>query len=610
MKTLLSSTVIAAIVSALVTFMTTRKQTSAEYVTSDRRKWREEIRGIAEALDGANYIQTLKLLNKLKVRINAYGEYAIKSVRCDSYIWELIHDIEDNRPLGEELRTKQRQMIQYLSLMLKYDWERSKSEIRGDISSVCGWFLVVISLIGFSIHGYFFKEDALLGVERNYVINCTWISIALFIGVLLVKWLLKKINCSSRMNEGKILDSLAKALCEALIAIAGSALLIYLGEEFCTKVETIPNITGEIRYIFYTINSVGFVILMIRNMEKVQQEYYLGKAVRKIQEPKQEEKHQEVNQGKLIEKKAIISKKVMCGCIVTFVLLTVGAFIVKNPAVDTFLTEHIGELPNALKVSDDGKLNVGDMLNIEVTLLVSAVATLAIVVAFLQTRYLGANYKYWFFKKRIYCLLPQEMIVIMLLAIAETGIAQIFENGIIALVCFGISWWMFICLHCRVYVAVIKVSRMFEKLNKKICSSEIDSRIKWCDSVYKKLYKDERKKDEHNSYLYEEAGIILNMIETYAEYSKELTDNEKKKELEEMRKNLFYILWNRISIEASFVGEKGKIWTGSRDEEELKLVKDIIKKSGKFVHAAGEEKDITAKSYLWERLKDQIYIRE
>lgn len=161
MEIIFSSTVIAALVSAFVTFWTNGKKASAEYVTADRRKWREEIREIAEKLDGANYHETIRQLNRLKVRINAYGEYLFQCERYDSHIWELIHEMEEQKPLGEELQKKQRQMIQYLSLMLKFDWERSKSEIKGDIFGICGWLLVVVSLVGYALHGYFFKEELL-----------------------------------------------------------------------------------------------------------------------------------------------------------------------------------------------------------------------------------------------------------------------------------------------------------------------------------------------------------------------------------------------------------------------------------------------------------------
>lgn len=112
------------------------------------------------------------------------------------------------------------------------------------------------------------------------------------------------------------------------------------------------------------------------------------------------------------------------------------------------------------------------------TLLLGAVTTLAIITSFLQTRYLGANYKYWLFKERIYHLLPQEMLVIMLSATLGTAVAYLFENKMAAFLCLLVSWWMFLWLHCRIYAAVIKVSKMFVKLEQKLCKGNIETQKK------------------------------------------------------------------------------------------------------------------------------------
>ena len=70
---LLSSAVIAAILSGIISFLISRRQETLQYITGERKEWREKIREIAYNLNGANYKDTLKLLTELKVRINAFG---------------------------------------------------------------------------------------------------------------------------------------------------------------------------------------------------------------------------------------------------------------------------------------------------------------------------------------------------------------------------------------------------------------------------------------------------------------------------------------------------------------------------------------------------------
>ncbi len=144
--TVFGSAVIAAIFSGLLSYIISRKQGSLQYITAERKEWREEIRIIASNLYGASYKETLQLLTELKVRINAFGNKGV-SVRYskDAHIWELINDIEEKKPKNNILVLKQKQLIEFLSLLLKDDWERAKKEVKGDVYGIIGLFLFVIS---------------------------------------------------------------------------------------------------------------------------------------------------------------------------------------------------------------------------------------------------------------------------------------------------------------------------------------------------------------------------------------------------------------------------------------------------------------------------------
>ena len=563
MGEVLSSGLIAAVVSAIVTLVTSRKKLSIEYVTGDRRQWREEIRKIADALNGSSYAGTLKQLNKLKVRINAYGEYAIKSTRCDSHIWELIHEIEEKPLSGEELQKKQRMMVQYLSLMLKYDWERCKNEVKGDLYSICGWTLIVLSLIAYGLHGIVLGENVLSQENRYEYVFVNFLIAVLMLGMIsILKWLVGKITGSEAKYWGSMLELYIFYALEGILVIVIAALWgFFLKQGYDSALlqneeMNIAAIVINIKGMCFVFNMSGLYLLAIRNMEKEQQEYYLGKAVCEIQKAAQGEKGMgkkgmgEKGMGEMLEKKEIISKKIIIGGIIVVVLLAVLVFIMEWKGTRTFLTQHLGEATVWIQTIEE--INIGNMMAIETALLIGAVTALAFIITFLQTRYLGANYKYWIFKERIYKLLPQEMIVMMLFAIAGTGIGYLFKNGFIALVCYGVSWWMFILLLQRVYIAVVKVSRMFEKLNKKICNGNVETRKKWCDSIYKKLYYLEKNDGTHNSYIEEEKITIKNLIKTYEGIKKETPNDEVKKDAEEKCKELQQILAYIVKCEDEY----------------------------------------------------------
>lgn len=138
--------VIAAIISGIISFFVAKKERSLKYITDERKKWREEIRIIVEELVEADHEKVLMVLAKLKVRINAFGivqDYYSK----DSHIWEVISKIEHERLGEEELLVLKRQLMEYLSLLLKLDWEKSKKEVRGTLFNVIKWLCFAVSII-------------------------------------------------------------------------------------------------------------------------------------------------------------------------------------------------------------------------------------------------------------------------------------------------------------------------------------------------------------------------------------------------------------------------------------------------------------------------------
>ena len=128
---ILTSTVIAAAISLLANVYTSRRTANLKYITEERQKWREEIRKIAEDIVDCPRDEIKKHLTKLKVRINANGKLKKGSYYEDSHIWKLIHDIENSNICNECFEGKKEILINSLSLLLKYDWERQKREVLG-----------------------------------------------------------------------------------------------------------------------------------------------------------------------------------------------------------------------------------------------------------------------------------------------------------------------------------------------------------------------------------------------------------------------------------------------------------------------------------------------
>ena len=108
--TLLGSTVIATVFSGLISYIISRRQENLQYITAERKEWREKMREIACQLHGASYQKTLRILTELKTRINAFGnrKISIKYVD-DAHIWKVINELEDNKTNTRGLINKQKQ---------------------------------------------------------------------------------------------------------------------------------------------------------------------------------------------------------------------------------------------------------------------------------------------------------------------------------------------------------------------------------------------------------------------------------------------------------------------------------------------------------------------
>lgn len=178
--TIVGSAVISTAISAMVAYVTSKKQNDLQYITSERKEWRESIRKLTERLHGAGYKKTLQVLAELKVRINALGNGEEKRYNKDSHIWALINEIEEKELPKEILSLKQKQLIEYLSLLLKSDWERSKREVRGDVLRLVSILFMGGAFLYYAINAFDYNQNK----ENIWVWTACMIMIFLFIVLL------------------------------------------------------------------------------------------------------------------------------------------------------------------------------------------------------------------------------------------------------------------------------------------------------------------------------------------------------------------------------------------------------------------------------------------
>ncbi|GLB27264.1 hypothetical protein LXJ15735_35050 [Lacrimispora xylanolytica] len=130
---ILSSTVITVLITSIFAFIQNRKSNSLQYITLERKEWREQVRSISDEISMSESESISRILDKLKVRINAYGSNYKFDIFNDSHIWRLI-DLTKKAAVtsAADFQECKELLINSISLLLKYDWDRSKREVIGE----------------------------------------------------------------------------------------------------------------------------------------------------------------------------------------------------------------------------------------------------------------------------------------------------------------------------------------------------------------------------------------------------------------------------------------------------------------------------------------------
>lgn len=224
-KTILTSSVIAAIISGVFAIIQQKNSTTARYVIEQREEWREKIRDLADEIFFGNTDTMKKSLIKLKTRINPYGyfyEYEqpkdtdkkskettnVNYYLNDGHILKII----DKLMINEDIDKNKKLLVDYLSLLIKFDWERAKIESTINKKQV---FSIVLEFLALFLLIFYFSP-----ITRSNIIY-----IAIFVVVYLLPYFIQ-MSQSSNLNIMKKTDSVSMDKCFLMQIIFYSSLIV------------------------------------------------------------------------------------------------------------------------------------------------------------------------------------------------------------------------------------------------------------------------------------------------------------------------------------------------------------------------------------------------
>ena len=149
---ILGSSAFGVVVTLVFNWMQNRRTASLNYITDERKKWREKIRTISAQIErcdfqGTDELRIEQYLVQLQMNINPYGSVYKENnsyyYKRDAYLWDAIDEIK-NAPNKELFDKNKELLLRYLSFMLKMDWERSKKEVKNFSTMKILWILTVV----------------------------------------------------------------------------------------------------------------------------------------------------------------------------------------------------------------------------------------------------------------------------------------------------------------------------------------------------------------------------------------------------------------------------------------------------------------------------------
>lgn len=258
LEMLLGSALITAIFSGMISYIISRREGRLQYITGERSAWRRQIRKIALKLEGASYEKTLKALCELELRINAFGNDNDKgSYFNDVHIWKIINELEKEEPSEQVLALKQKQLIEYLSLLLKVDWERSKKEVRGKKYNSVSYVIFLCTAIYFI---FSYLDGRTLELESFSTMG-TYILIVVFLTALIDEILeeksiaILKVSVDENPQKSKFIKKVA---CYGWECVRVFLLTIIYISVLCLAFENTENLINMVFLTFLYLIGLGY----------------------------------------------------------------------------------------------------------------------------------------------------------------------------------------------------------------------------------------------------------------------------------------------------------------------------------------------------------------
>ena len=249
--TIIGSSAFIGIVTLILNWAQNRKNNSLNYITEERKVWREKIREIAAGIEKCKYQgkeenNIEQYLSRLEMNINPYGRTFQTDYAIDGHVWNVIEEIRRSDSENRFIQNR-KLLLEYLSLMLKEDWERSKGEVRGysDIMIyVCMESIVAILYSLFYI--YVLKLESVSVLFGVLLLNIFTLLLIKIIFVDEVNYLVRN------SNRGRIKDFIKREKKKkAIIIFYVASIIFYLFVNAKMINQFYPNmIVKEIQYLY------------------------------------------------------------------------------------------------------------------------------------------------------------------------------------------------------------------------------------------------------------------------------------------------------------------------------------------------------------------------
>lgn len=144
-NTAITAAIITGILALVGTIFKSNKDAKLKHITSERKAWRDDLRKITYEIQKEKSINAVKdLLVKLYTRLNTRGYYDKSDIVGDGHIWHLLRNMEKTRSYSI-MNMHKKKLKMFISMLLKYDWERAKQEAGLNVFSLSSNAMCIIA---------------------------------------------------------------------------------------------------------------------------------------------------------------------------------------------------------------------------------------------------------------------------------------------------------------------------------------------------------------------------------------------------------------------------------------------------------------------------------